>query len=162
MSEPVVGRDGDGGVNVVVEVGGEELLRIFGREKVEVIEPCFPSFLDTGAGSDKRLVSFLDSRLAGFGTSFTGAFNFGAGLAIRIILLGTFILVASGTGFLRIDLILGSIFAIILPKNECEMESREGEVTKITDKRDDHVLPLRHLDRREEGSRMMLLIGILG
>jgi hypothetical protein len=98
----------------MVEVGGEEFLRMFGREKVEVIEPRFPSFLDTGDGSDKRFVSLLVSRLAGSGSSFTGAFKLGAGLVRGTISLGIFVFGASDTGILRINLILESISSIIL------------------------------------------------
>jgi hypothetical protein len=96
----------DGGDVVVVQVGAEEVLGKIGREKVEVIEPRFPSFFDAGAGSENLFVSRLDDRLASLASSFAGASVLGAGLAIAIFSPSTLMCVfgavplAKGTGFL--------------------------------------------------------------
>ena len=95
----------------MVHVGAEELLGKIGREKVEVMEPRFPSFFDAGAGSENRFVSRLEARLAGWASSFAGTSILGAGLAIAIFSPSMFMLVfgAGGNGFLRIDSVLESI-----------------------------------------------------
>jgi hypothetical protein len=158
------GEDGDD--IVVVHVGVEELLGKTGREKVEVMEPRFPSFFDAGAGSENRFVSRLDGCLAGLASSFARTSIPGAGLAMAIFSPSMFMFVfgaaplAKGTGFLRIDLALKSISYISsCSKNETGKVGGEGEVTRITGKRES-LLPFGHPDRVEEGLRIKLLIGI--